>query len=193
MASGSPRRKDFLERVGLEFLVRPCADEPAPELGEAPEAYAVRAACAKGAAIAREHPDAAVLAADTVVSVGEDILGKPADERETLQMLKKLCPPLGEPPRKHVVSTGCCIIYQGETRTLAVSTDVFMAPQPEATLTNYAKSGEALDKAGGYAIQGIGVFLVHEVKGSYSNVVGLPLARVLEVLLSWGVVSTKEG
>lgn len=196
LASGSPRRRRMFADLGLEFLFLPgSAPEPDQEPGEAPEVYAVRAARAKGLeATARDEASqldsAVVVAADTVVAIEGAILGKPADQAEALAMLKQLA------GKTHVVVTGCWLgrVERGEVtqeRTFAAATEVDMQAWPEAALAAYAATGEPLDKAGAYGIQGLGSFLVREVRGSYTNVVGLPLTRVLEVLLSWGVVVPK--
>lgn len=195
LASGSPRRRELLASVGVAFEVRPSVDEPQPEPGELPEAYVLRAARAKCVSIAEMEPGHCVVAADSVVCVGGEILGKPRDAEEALTMLAKLCG--GGAPVAHVVCTGCCIMGRmGGERTqecFAVSTTVVMAPQPLDVRRAYVATGEPMDKAGAYAIQGLGSALVREIHGSYTNVVGLPLARVLEVLISWGVVVPRQG
>lgn len=186
LASGSPRRKELLGNLGLEFSVIPSrAEEPLPKAGETPVDYAVRLACLKASDIAAARPQAAVLGADTVVAIGEHILGKPADEDDAVRMLTLLS------GRTHVVVTGCCLLLPGEEReTFHGSTDVRMRRSSEAELRAYARTGEPLDKAGAYAIQGIGSFLVEHVTGSYTNVVGLPLAKTLDMLLVHRVVAS---
>jgi septum formation protein len=133
-----------------------------------------------------------VLGADTVVVAPDGrILGKPEDEAGAREMLRLLC---GGERRTHRVVTGCCLFLpqdvEGARRReeFWAETEVTMGAQPEPVIAAYAATGEPLDKAGAYAIQGRGAFLVEHVCGSYTNVVGLPLARVLEVLVSWGVV-----
>ncbi len=189
LASGSPRRREMLAGLGIRFRVEPSlAEEPAPLPGEEPEDYALRMAGMKAAEVAARFPQSVVLAADTVVAIDHHVLGKPVDAADALRMLSLLA------GRTHLVVTGCALYVPGrEPHHFAAHTDVTMLdPGPEA-LAAYAATGEPDDKAGAYAIQGQGAFLVRHVEGSYTNVVGLPLARVLEVLLSWGVVVPKDG
>ncbi len=201
LASGSPRRRQLLGSVGLDFDVIPAEAEPLPEAGETPERYALRAARAKAGEVARQHPDRLVLGADTVVALQDELMGKPGSPEEALAMLQRLCGTPGGNGRTHRVVTGCCFMgppvlaaqqsaeEQGAgVRELTVSTEVRMAAPSADALAAYAACPEPRDKAGAYAIQGIGGFLVREIKGSYSNVVGLPLAEVLEVLVSYGVI-----
>ncbi len=192
LASGSPRRRELLTGLGLAFSVLPgLAPEPDPLPGESPQDYAQRAAVAKAREIAPNQPRATVLAADTVVALDRDILGKPASDAEALDMLTRLA------GRTHVVVTGCHLlgpVREGATAearpatTFAVTTEVDMVRHPTSVLAAYVATGEPRDKAGAYAIQGRGAFLVAAVRGSHSNVIGLPLAEVLEVLVSWGIV-----
>ncbi|MEF2146242.1 MAG: Maf family protein [Desulfovibrionaceae bacterium] len=188
LASGSPRRRDFLQALGIEFRIEPSlAEEPAPQNKETPERYAMRMARIKGEEVAARFPDAAVIAADTVVALGEVILGKPADQADALRMLQMLR------GQTHQVVTGCCLFLpEGTTQSFAASTDVRMRQTSDAELLAYAATGEPMDKAGAYAIQGIGAFLVEHVHGSYTNVVGLPLARLVVILLERGVILSRE-
>lgn len=185
LASGSPRRRELLASLGIDFLIDSGnGDEPRPEPGESPEAYAVRASTAKARQVANRHPKAVILAADTIVVLDGDILGKPVDDADALAMLTRLS------GRTHQVVTGCCLLTpdSGEER-FAVSSDVTMRRSSREELLAYAATGEPRDKAGAYAIQGLGGFLVRRVEGSYTNVVGLPLSRVLERLLVDGVLA----
>ncbi len=200
LASASPRRRELLAAASLDFLVDPGNGvEPAPLPGESPQDYALRVARAKALAVAPRRPGAVVLAADTVVAFGKEIMGKPADAGEAEAMISLLCGFSGDPAqddlgvRSHVVVTAFVLVDcrgaaqgddAGALRRIerAVSTTVAMALQRAETIRDYAASGEPLDKAGGYAIQGRGGFLVKEIFGSYSNVVGLPLAEVMEAL-----------
>ena len=186
LASGSPRRRELLGSVGLDFTVRPSkADEPAPEAGEQPEAYAMRMARIKALDIAGQHPKSVTLGSDTIVVLGAEIMGKPVSEEDALRMLSALS------GKTHQVITGCCLIMPGEKKPLSfsVSTDVVMRESLVRELRNYITTGEPMDKAGAYAIQGMGTFLVRRINGSYTNVVGLPVCEVIEDLLSLGVVS----
>jgi len=186
LASGSPRRRELLSDIGLEFEVRPSSmEEPKPEPNEAPSDYAQRMAEMKTKDVAINHQGATVLGADTIVVLNDRIMGKPQDGAAALEMLTALS------GNTHQVITAFCIVLpNGRTITQAVATDVDMRVSGEAELKGYIATGEPMDKAGAYAIQGIGTFLVTAIRGSYTNVVGLPLARVLEVLLEEQVVTT---
>ena len=180
LASASPRRQALLAGQGLHFEVVPSAvKEPAPEPGEAPADYAARMARIKGADIAARHPDKVVLSADTIVVRETSILGKPQDRREAVDMLSSLS------GGWHEVITGFCVLCERDALTVCrtVTTRVHMAANSPEMLAAYVATGEPMDKAGAYGIQGIGAFLVDEVQGSYTNVVGLPLRSVLNILL----------
>ncbi len=188
LASGSPRRREMLAGLGLRFEVLQSPEpEPLPLPGEAARDYALRAAQAKAQAVAALRPGAVVLGSDTVVVLGDEIMGKPADPDEAMLMLTRL---VGT--THHVVSSCVLLRPDGPPARLAVSTEVTMGPQPLGVILAYVATGEPLDKAGAYAIQGRGGFLVERIRGSYTNVVGLPLAEVVEVLVSWGVVAPRQ-
>lgn len=183
LASASPRRSELLGLAGLEFEILPGAAEPLPEQGEPPAEYACRAALAKALDALARRPEAVMLAADTIVVLGDRILGKPRDAADALRTLQELA------GRTHEVVTGCAICAPGrKPEVFGVSTLVTMTPAPVAALAAYVATGEPMDKAGSYAIQGKGGFLVQRIEGSYSNVVGLPVAEVLEALEAWGVI-----
>lgn len=183
LASASPRRRELLALAGVPFaIVVSPAQEPAPDGGEHPAAYAARMARLKAAAVAEMHPTAVVLGADSVVAVGETILGKPADAADALRMLRLLS------GRSHQVVTGCAIFAPGqEPEIFTVATDVTMGAVSEDRLAAYAATGEPMDKAGAYAIQGGAAAFVTTICGSYTNVVGLPLAEVVAVLGVCGI------
>jgi septum formation protein len=192
LASGSPRRRELLEALGLEFEVCPNnAPEPPPAPGEAPEDYARRMARQKTLDVAALYPRACVLGADTIVvlpeAAGALILGKPADEADALRMLTLLN------GRTHQVITGCCLAgpEHAQPECFAVVTEVVMRASAREELTAYAATGEPADKAGAYAIQGLGAFIVDRVNGSYTNVVGLPVAQCAEALLHRGVIAAR--
>ncbi|NDV26470.1 nucleoside triphosphate pyrophosphatase [Desulfovibrio sp. JC010] len=189
LGSGSPRRKDLLHSAGLTFEIKPATcEEPAPLPGQGPEDYAIKMAELKAENVAAANPGSYVLGSDTIVVRDRDILGKPADREEAYRMVKSLC------GRKHKVISGCALISpEGEKTSYAVSTEVEFIDFNEASVRAYAATGEPDDKAGAYAIQGQGAFLVKGISGSYTNVVGLPLARVIETLVQWGVVVPGEG
>ncbi len=180
LASASPRRQALLSGQGLCFEVIPCTlKEPAPEPDENPADYAARMARLKGADVAARHPDKIGISADTIVVQGNNILGKPKDRTQALAMLTGLA------DGWHEVMTGFCVLRaRGNiARCQTVTTRVHMATNSPNMLAAYVATGEPMDKAGAYGIQGIGAFLVDEVQGSYTNVVGLPLRSVLNILL----------
>lgn len=187
MASGSPRRRDFLNDLGLTFDVRIAEVDEQPFPLEAPTDFVLRIAKEKAEHVARKYPDAWVLAADTVVVVDNDILGKPDDSSIAKTMLQKLS------GRSHEVWTGfrICRAEDNVFSQQAVQTEVFFIPITDEISNAYIKTGESLDKAGAYGIQGKGSLLVEKIQGSYSNVVGLPLAEVVCEMLRLGIIAPK--
>lgn len=199
LASGSPRRRELLCSLGLDFEVCPSnAPEPPPAPGEAPDAYARRMAQVKTMEVAVLYPESVVLGADTIVvrnggAGPAAVLGKPAGasreeaDADALAMLTSLS------GRAHHVVTGCCLALPGKPVpvVLSVSTEVQMRASSEAELRAYIATGEPHDKAGAYAIQGQGAFLVTRVDGSYTNVVGLPVTEIAELLLDAGVIAPR--
>lgn len=185
LASGSPRRRELLSDLGLDFTVHPSsAEEPAPDLGEKPFDYVLRMAEMKTLDVAKNYEGQTILGADTIVVLDDRIMGKPQSKLDALEMLTALS------GQTHQVITGFCIVLpDGSKICKAVSTDVDMRVSSEAELMGYIDTGEPMDKAGAYAIQGIGTFLVTAIRGSYTNVVGLPVARMLDILLSCGIVA----
>ncbi len=184
LASGSPRRQAFLRDLGITFSVEVPDTDETPAAGEAPEAFALRAAADKAGAVAGKHPDHWVLAADTIVVLGERILGKPRDEDHARKMLLLLS------GRTHRVITGFCL-QRGDrpASQRAVCTEVEFGAFSEEIAAAYVATGEPLDKAGSYGIQGRGGFLVESIRGSYTNVVGLPMAETVGELLRFGVIA----
>lgn len=184
LASGSPRRKEFLARLGLEHLVRPASVDETPYPAESPIDFAKRMAITKARQIAALHPDACILAADTVVALDSRIFGKPRDPQEALAMLTAL------QGRTHEVTTGFAIVAPPRQieEVHSATTLVTFAAFAEPILQAYVRSGEPMDKAGAYGIQGIGSFLVQSISGSCSNVVGLPVHAVVQALLRHGLL-----
>jgi len=180
LASASPRRRALLAGLGLSFeAIAPGVDETVHE-GETPLTYVLRVAREKAAAGARRSPGALVLAADTAVVLGGLILGKPASVDDARRMVRALS------GRRHSVMTG--VALDGSARASAVvETAVWFRELTEGEISWYAASGEPLDKAGAYAIQGAGGMLVQRIDGSASNVVGLPLAETVELLQRAGL------
>ena len=170
LASASPRRRELLSGLGLDFqVVVPGVDERV-EPGESPEAHVVRLAGAKAAAAAAIRGSSLVLAADTTVSVDGAILGKPETPDDALAMLARLA------GRRHEVWTACRLRSPGgRAASIAVRSLVKFRPWDEALARWYVSTGEPMDKAGAYALQGKGVLLTDGIEGSWSNVVGLPL------------------
>jgi septum formation protein len=175
LASASPRRRELLERLGLLLRIEPVDVDETPAAGEKARAYAQRLAAEKGdAALARlEAAVLPVLTADTVVVLGDDILGKPANQDEAAAMLRRLA------GRRHEVMTAYRAHFAGRMVERVVSTGVTFRSLDPAELRAYLDCGEWQGKAGAYAIQGIAGAFAVEVHGSFSNVVGLPLAEVI--------------
>ena len=174
LASGSPRRRELLQQLGLTFEVRPPDIDETPYPNEVPTAYVRRLAQEKAAAVARSGET--VVAADTTVDLDGAILGKPADRDEAIAMLCSLG------GRAHQVHTGVAVVAGGRVRTLVVSADVVFAPIDADLLAWYVATPEPYDKAGAYALHLAGGLFVAEVRGSVSGVVGLPLVETLALL-----------
>ncbi len=183
LASASPRRDELLKTLAIPFEVVPSLVEETRVDGEGPSQAAIRLAELKAREVRGRYPGRIVLAADTIVVLDGQMLGKPKDIGDAREMLSRLS------GRLHVVITGFCLIDGSSDREIAraVATEVKMKRISAAELEGYLSSGEPLDKAGAYAIQGTGAFLVEAITGSYSNVVGLPLAEVCEELKQLGV------
>jgi septum formation protein len=182
LASASPRRLDLLDRIGVvpDSVVPADVDEKVPA-GELPREHALRLAREKATAVAAKEPQALVLAADTVVAVGRRILPKVEDE-ETLRECMRLLS-----GRRHRVLTGVALAVPGHgVRERLVETMIAMKRLSEDEIDYYAGHGEWRSKAGGYALQGYGEVYVRHIAGSYSNVVGLPLAETRVLLKSAG-------
>jgi septum formation protein len=188
LASASPRRRELLAGLGLAFEVMEANIEEKPLPGEGPEEFALRAACDKANAVCRRQGSAWVLGADTVVVHENRLLGKPADSGEALAVLLSLA------GRSHLVHTGFCLEHRERNVAVRrlVTTEVCFFSFDKAIAAAYVASGEPLDKAGAYGIQGIGGFLVKKISGSCSNVIGLPLAEVVEELLRYEVVQPRQ-
>lgn len=189
LASASPRRKSLLQELGLDFEIIEAQVEEKPVAGESPQDFVMRAACDKAGDVTRENVASWVLGADTVVVHGGRILGKPGDAEEALSVLQTLA------GQKHLVHTGFCLMNGKDDVLISrvVTTEVWFYPFSRDIAAAYVATGESLDKAGAYGIQGSGGFLVERINGSYSNVVGLPLAEVVEELLRYKVVTPRQG
>jgi septum formation protein len=181
LASASPRRRELLAQLGLRFEVAAADLDETPHQGEGAEAYVMRLAREKAREVAARHPAAWVLAADTTVVLGEELLGKPRDAAEAREMLGRLS------GRTHEVHTGMALLGPGGEQARVVRTRVTFRTLSAGEIAWYAGTGEPLDKAGSYAIQGKGGFLVDSVEGSPTNVIGLPLGEALELLARAGL------
>ncbi len=185
LASQSPRRRELLANAGIPCVVRPAGIEEKPGDGESPAGYVQRLAREKAEA-ADARPEEFVLAADTTVVADGEILEKPHSPEEAERMLRLLN------GRDHTVLTGVCLRHNGRFWTAVEETRVWFIPLREDEIAAYARSGEPLDKAGGYAIQGLASRFVERVEGCYFNVVGLPVSRVYRMLRAAGY-SFNEG
>lgn len=179
LASGSPRRRELLARLGVPFTVAVADVDETPQPGEAPVDLVRRLAAAKAETVAVDGT--VVLAADTIVVIDGEILGKPVGADDARRMLRRLS------GRTHLVRTGVAIRSSSGTAVEVVTTTVTFGPVGPATMEWYLATGEPFDKAGAYAVQGAGDVLVESVRGSVSNVVGLPLATVATMLAAAGI------
>ncbi len=189
LASQSPRRRYLLEQAGLTFKVVPSGIDESGFAMTAPDDYVRQLAAAKADDVAAAHTEAWVIGADTIVLIDGTVLGKPRGRAEARAMLQRLS------GRTHQVYTGYSIRCREKDRafTDAVVTDVtFKRLRPEE-IQWYIHTDEPFDKAGAYAIQGLGTFLVRRINGSYTNVVGLPVCEVIEVLIEAGAVGVNRG
>lgn len=169
LASASPRRKELLEQIGCCFRIETADTEEAGGEGMTPSELVMKNAHLKAAAVAALHPDIPVLGADTVVSLDGNIYGKPRDREHAIEMLTSFS------GRAHQVMTGIALAWQGRIWQAYETTEVVFAPLSAASITRYVDTGEPADKAGAYGIQGRAAVFVEQIRGSYSNVVGLPL------------------
>lgn len=181
LASASPRRRELLTLVGIVHEVRPADADETRHAGEAPMAYAERVAADKARAIAITDPEAVVIAADTIVVVDGDVLGKPAGVAEAQVMLRRLS------GRMHIVHTAIAVSYRGQLVSAVESVDVAMRPLSDHEIDAYVATGEPLDKAGAYGIQGFGATIVEQVHGDYFSVMGLGLRRLVALIESFGL------
>lgn len=184
LASASPRRREILTALGVPFEAHAMDVDESPAAGESASALARRVARAKAdAGVRRFGPSRHVLAADTVVDVDGVGLGKPEDDADARRMLALLS------GRTHQVRTAVALAFAGQVRALEVVTDVRFRALDAATIDRYVASGEGRDKAGAYAVQGLGGGFVVSVSGSSSNVVGLPAAETIDLLLEAGAIA----
>lgn len=180
LASASPRRAELLERAGFAFDVAPADVDERRRPGEPPREYVARLAAEKAAAVASRRPDRVVIGADTTVVVDTAVLGKPRNPDDAARMLRLLS------GRAHEVLTGVAVRRAGARAGAVEATAVHLAALDEAEIAWYVGTGEPFDKAGGYGAQGLASRFVTRIDGSWSNVVGLPVARVAQLLARLG-------
>ena len=176
LASASPRRRDLLTQAGLRFDVLPAAIDETLHSNESPTAYVQRLALEKAQAIHTLHPKATVLGADTTVVCEQQILNKPTGRADAERMLRALS------GQSHQVHTGIAVVRGDAQRQHVETTTVFFAPIAEADLSHYLDSGDSLDKAGAYGIQAYAARWITRIEGDFFNVMGLPLAAVIQLL-----------
>lgn len=181
LASQSPRRRELLERAGISFTVRTADIDETVQPGEAPQPYVRRLAARKAMTVAKTE-DECVLAADTTVVLDGEILGKPADPADAVRMLTALA------GRSHEVITGICLRHRQQLYIDAAVTVVEFGPMSPGQIAEYVATGEPMDKAGAYGIQGFASRYVTGIKGCYANVVGLPVSLVCRYLGRLGVL-----
>jgi len=176
LASASPRRRELLTQAGLRFDVLPARIDESRYFGEDPSAYVQRIALEKALVISAKHPGAIVLGADTTVVLNSDVLNKPADAAEAERMLRALS------GQAHQVYTGIAVVHGTDFRQQVEATTVYFAEIPEADLAHYLATGDSLDKAGAYGIQGYAARWITRIDGDFFNVMGLPIAATVRLL-----------
>lgn len=181
LASQSPRRRELLALVGIAHEVRPADINEDVRPGEGPRHYTERLAREKAAVIASRESDAIIVAADTTVVVDDDILGKPADATDARAMIRRLS------GRSHVVMTGIAVAFRGRVESAVEEVGVTFRALSDDEIARYVATGEPMDKAGAYGIQGWGATIVDRVDGDYFSVMGLGLRRVVALLAAHGV------
>lgn len=185
LASASPRRRELLQQIGLEFQVIPSRAEEQILPGETPEEHVIRLSLDKATDVANRDDISGrwFIGSDTIVLCDRQILGKPEDEIHAATMLRQLS------GREHQVLSGYAIIDRksGKQHSEAVSTKVWFRQLTESEITSYIATGEPADKAGAYAIQGMGICFVARIEGSYTNVVGLPLCKLTLAMKELGI------
>jgi septum formation protein len=185
LASESTRRVDILRTLGISFSIIPPDIDETKHKDETPQEFVNRIAYEKANKVGQHFPDKWVIAADTIVVLKGKVLGKPKSERDAFNMLKTLR------GKWHKVITGYCVLnlLKNIVYRDIVETRVFVRDMTDDEINRYIKTSEPMGKAGSYAVQGKGGYMVKEIKGSYTNVVGLPICEVAEALLSLGVLS----
>ncbi len=181
LASQSPRRRELLDQIGVPHRIQPADIDETPEPGEQPSDYVVRMALTKARTVLAMNPDDVVLASDTSVIINDAILGKPQDRADHTLMLQQLS------GHTQQVLTAVAVVSAERESCELVVTDVTFRQLDDELIDRYVATGEGDDKAGGYGIQGRGAVLVEKISGSYTNVVGLPLAETASLLEQHGI------
>lgn len=181
LASQSPRRRELLTLVGITHEVQPADIDETPWPGELPIPHTERLAIAKAQVIASREPDALVIAADTIVVVDGDILGKPTNQADARAMLRRLS------GRSHQVCTAMAVAFGNDVQAQVVRVSVRFRELDDATIAHYVETGEPMDKAGAYGIQGYGATIVEHIEGDYFAVMGLSLITVVRLAQRMGV------
>ncbi|MDY4415150.1 Maf family protein [Selenomonas sp.] len=183
LASGSPRRQELLQQIGVPFVVVKSDAEEILNHADGPRALAIENARRKALAVAKMHPGRIVLGADTVVFQDGEVYGKPKDAADACAMLRRFA------GRRHAVVTGIALVSRdGTCRTDAAETNVCFADMMDEEITAYVATGEPMDKAGAYAVQGRAAAFIPRIEGSFSSVVGLPLYEVITLLKAAGAM-----
>jgi septum formation protein len=184
LASGSPRRKEFLESLGLDFTIAVASIKEQPKRGEPAEEFVLRMAMEKAAAVSHRFPERWIISGDTIVCLGQEILGKPTSNEHAVNLLMELS------GQTHLVRSSYCLCHlqKNIVRAETIATKVEFTDFSKEIAEAYVLTGEPMDKAGAYGIQGIGGVLVKSITGSYSNVVGMPLVEIVSVLIKEKVI-----
>ncbi|TQR14829.1 Maf family protein [Psychrobacillus soli] len=186
LASESPRRKELFSKLAIPFEVQPAKIDETAEGALTPEDLAISIAYKKTVPIVRANPNAIVIGADTTVHLGKELLGKPTNEEQAREYLKKLS------GRTHNVVTGVSIQGCGTSISFAESTLVTFYELTDEQIDAYVATGDSLDKAGAYGIQTMGGLFVEKIEGDYNNVVGLPISRLFHTLLTLEVIAFEK-
>lgn len=181
LASGSPRRKDLLEGLGLNFEIIPADLDEDSFSATSPAELVATLSLEKARAVASQHSSALIIAADTIVVLDDDILGKPKDLAENKQFIRRLA------NRSHSVFTGHTLMFKGQEETHVEEAKVFFRDLSDDELERFVATGDGLDKAGGYGIQGYGSTLVPRIEGDYFTIVGLSIVSVVHLAKRLGV------
>ena len=182
LASSSPRRRDLLSLIGIRHTVSPADTDESLRVGELPEAYAERLARAKAETVANSTPDALIIGADTIFVIDDQVLGKPKDVGDAVRMLGILS------GRSHAVMTAVAVTHRGRTVSAVEIADVTFRALNESEISNYVATGEPMDKAGAYGIQGFGATIVRRIDGDYFAVMGLSLVRLVALMAELDVI-----